>query len=178
MRIMMTFADTLKRKLQAADENVLLEILAGGFIFDYELEGELCGFRRSQDEILDEEGRKIRTTYYCYPQNGQKGKLKMGTTFSIESEITNPGEKISTFANAGALQFSGGGKYDLYYSHVASRGGKQIAKMGSNTHLHHKVLIVTPEKKMIPLDEFNFAENSLFMLGLYGGEYQIAVQQN
>ena len=48
---------------------------------------------------------------------------------------------------------------------------------GHNTYLRHDVMITTPEKEIVPLENFDFEAHHLFMLGLYGGEYKVGISE-
>ena len=173
----MNFTDKLQRELEKSTSDVLVGMLESGFTFDMIFAGEKCGFRRCKDLIQDPDTGKLYTEFFCFPQNGKKDKLQHGLCFSVVSTVEDFSEKKSVFADAGQLKCHKAGKVDIYYSHVASRAGKQIAETGANTFLHNDVVIFTPENECILLDDFDFAKNSLFMLGLYGGEYKIGVKE-
>jgi hypothetical protein len=66
---------------------------------------------------------------------------------------------------------------DVYYAVAASTGGRQIAQGGGNTYLRHDLLVVTPERDRVAIEEFDFGANKLFMLGLYGGDYKIEIRE-
>ena len=38
-------------------------------------------------------------------------------------------------------------------------------------------MITTPEKEIVPLENFDFEAHHLFMLGLYGGEYKVGISE-
>ena len=90
----------------------------------------------------------VRTELFLFPQNGKKDKLN----------------------RKGAMA-------DVYYAVAASTGGRQIAKIGGNTYLGHDLLVVTPERDRVAIEEFDFGANKLFMLGLYGGDYKIEIRE-
>ncbi len=173
----MVFAEKMRRELEKSDPDVFVGMLEGGFTFDMIFAGEKCGFRRCRDVVQDEESGKIYTEFFCFPQNGKKDKLQQALSFSVECKVRDLGEKQSVFTEVENLQCWKSDKKEVYYSHVASRAGAQIVETGANTFLHNEVVILTPENETVPLDEFDFEKNKLFMLGLYGGEYKIGVRE-
>ena len=168
----------LLRKLESilpeAEESLLLELLEGGFIFDTFIDGEKIGVRRVSDTPQDE--GVVRTEFFLFPQNGKKDKLKKGAFAVIESEVCDGDEGRHAFANP---RFGGsrkGAMTDVYYAVAASTGGRQIAQDGGNTYLDYDLLVVTPERNRVAIEEFDFGANKMFMLGLYGGDYKIEIK--
>lgn len=166
---MMKFEDKIEKIFEEAEEEFLLDLLHAGFAFDREIKGEKIAFRRSKDEL--KEGR-VETEFFCFPQNGQRDKLKHGMLVRFAAEPENPEELTVRFGSPEKISTKKPERSETYYSQVASRAGREIAKEGANTYLHHDVMIRTPEKDVVHLDSFDFDANKLFMLGLYGGEYQ------
>ncbi len=164
----MTFEEKIERFFEEAEEEFLDDIVHAGFAFDREIGKEKVAFRRSKDELKD--GR-VETEFFCFPQNGQRDKLKHGMLVRISSEPENPDELTVRFGNFDRPRIRKPERSDTYYSQVASRAGRDIAKEGANTYLHHDVMIRTPKKEEVLLDAFDFEANRLFMLGFYGGEY-------
>lgn len=165
----MTFEEKIEKVFEEAEEELVLDLLHAGFAFDREIEGERVAFRRSKDELKED---TVETEFFCFPQNGQRDKLKHGMLVRFAAKPENPDELLVRFGSPKKLSTKRPEKSETYYSQVASRAGREIEKEGANTYLHHDVMIRTPEKDVVGLDAFDFEANKLFMLGLYGGEYQ------
>ncbi len=165
----MTFEEKIEKIFDEAEEEFLLDLAHAGFAFEREIKGDKVAFRRAKDELRD--GR-VETEFFCFPQNGQRDKLKHGMLVSFSAEAENPEELNVRFAKPEKKAVKKSERVDTYYSQVASRAGRDIEREGANTYLHHDVFIRTPEKEQVHLDAFDFEANKLFMLGFYGGEYQ------
>jgi len=169
----------LLKKIEAilpeAEESLLLELLEGGFIFDTMIGGEKIGVRRVSDTPADE--GFVRTELFLFPQNGKKDKLKKGAFAVIEAEVSDGVCGRHAFANPRFADSRKGAMTDVYYAVAASTGGRQIAQSGGNTYLRHDLLVVTPERDRVAIEEFDFGANKMFMLGLYGGDYKIEIRE-
>ncbi|MCR5295490.1 MAG: hypothetical protein K6E30_10045 [Lachnospiraceae bacterium] len=165
----MTFEEKIERLAGEAEEEFFLDLANSGFAFDRLIDGETIAFRRSKDTAV---GERVETEFFCFPQNGRKDKMKMGMLlrFTVRPENAEDMEVHFTEAESGKAEKAG--RSETYYSQVASRAGRELAKEGVNTFLHHEVVIRTPEKEEVLLNAFDFEANKLFMLGLYGGEYK------
>ena len=163
----MSFAEKLERYLNAAGEEELERFLGGGFSFETDAAGYTCAVRRSRDLALGEE---VETEFLLFDKNGGKKKLTEGLLVILRRQAG--AERSRTRLH----EVRRPTRTEVYYAQAASRGGRLIGEQGGSDYLKHDVMIGTPEKEWIPLAEFDFAKHPLFMLGLYGGEYQIGVR--
>ena len=104
-------------------------------------------------------------------------RSKKGAFAVIEAEVSDGVSGRHAFANPRFADSRKGAMTDVYYAVAASTGGRQIAKIGGNTYLGHDLLVVTPERDRVAIEEFDFGANKLFMLGLYGGDYKIEIRE-
>ena len=174
----MTFAEAIREYLDGAEEKELEEFLSGGFSFERAAAGYECAVRRSRDRLPepaddapDGTARAVETELFLFDKNGGKKKLNEGVLVTIRGEEAPGGRR--TFLR----EVRPADRNEVYYAQAASRGGKLISEAGGSDFLGHDVMIGTPEKEWIPLDELDFSKHPLFMLGLYGGEYQIGVRE-
>ena len=119
----------------------------------------------------------LETDFFIFPQNGQKDKLLTGVMLTVTSKVQDFGPKQLRFEEPEVVTIYRPQKPEIYYAQIASRGGRQIGELGHNTYLNHDVLITTPEKEIIPIENFDFEAHKLFMLGFYGGEYKVSVAE-
>ena len=188
----MAFAERFEDKLRADGTDALLTMLHGGFAFDQVIGGETCAVRRVRDRHITvgdgaetgegDSGRGPRsewleTDFFIFPQNGQKDKLLTGVMLTVTSKVQDFGPKQLRFEEPEVVTIYRPQKPEIYYAQIASRGGRQIGELGHNTYLNHDVLITTPEKEIIPIENFDFEAHKLFMLGFYGGEYKVSVAE-
>ena len=171
----MAFGERFQKKMEAAGETALLKILGGGFAFEVTLDGERCAVNRMRDRILG--NGILQTEVFIYPKNGEKKSQAQGIVMTIHSEVEDDKASSLHYQSAVLAGFRRPMMPEIYYSHVASRSGSQIKEAGYDSFLHHDVMIRTPKKDVIALDEFDFNEHKLFMLGLYGGEYKIEIRE-
>jgi len=174
----MAFAEKFDERLRAEGTDALLEMLHGGFAFDQVIGGETCAVRRVRDRRIEVQGDEwLETEFFIFPQNGQKDKLLKGVIMTVMSRVRDYTERNLRFEEPEVVTIYRPQKPEIYFAQAASRGGRQIGELGYNNYLNHDVLITTPEKEIIPLEEFNFEEHRLFMLGFYGGEYKIGIAE-
>ncbi|MDD6346756.1 MAG: hypothetical protein PUA52_01940 [Lachnospiraceae bacterium] len=171
----MAFAERFENDMQAAGEEALLAILNGGFAFDYKIPYQNCGIRRMGDTLTGD--GLLETRYFCFPQNGQKDKLKVGVTMTVVSEVEDSTAKTVVFRRPRLTAVERASMQEVYYAVAAVKGGRLIEKDGHNTYLHHDVMLLTPEKETVTLEGFDFASHELFMLGLFGGDYKVGIKE-
>lgn len=171
----MIFADRFKSYIEKATDFEILDILNSGFCFEKELGGEKIAFWRSKDTISDPESRTVTTEFFCFPQNGEKNRMKQGINVTFDCTVENTVDEVTIFLNPGKIFFWPGEKYNMYYAKVASKAGRELMDKGINTFLHNKVVLVTPEDETVLLDEFDFSKYEFFMLGLMGGEFKVGL---
>lgn len=171
----MAFAERFEKEMKMAEVAILMDVVNGGFSFDYKIPYQNCGIRRMRDTIL-EDGR-LKTEYFCFPQNGQKNKLKMGVVMTLLMDIDSTNKVKAVFSNPSILEIHRANMTDIYYAVAAVKGGRLLEQEGVNTYLNHDVMVLTPEKETVPLEGFDFASHELFMLGLFGGDYKIGIKE-
>lgn len=171
----MAFGERFQKKMEAAGETALLKLLGGGFSFEVMIDGEKCAVNRMKDLILG--NGVLQTELFIYPKNGERKSQAQGIVMTIHSDVENPGADALSYQGASLAGFRRPLMPEIYYAHVASRGGRQIEKAGYDSFLHHEVMIRTPEKTLERLESFDFDKHKLFMLGLYGGEYRIEIRE-
>ena len=169
----MAFAERCEKLIKEMRTEELTELLSGGFAFEKELGGQSCAVRRMRDMIMGKD--QLETDLFIYPKTGEKKQQLQGVVLTFDSEvedILSPQLVYKTISLTGLRRPQ---VPEIYYAHVAATGGKTIAESGITNFLHHVIEITTPEKEVIALEDFDFSKHKLFMLGLYGGEYQIGV---
>ena len=180
----MAFAERFEEKLRADGTDALIEMLHGGFAFDQVIGGETCAVRRIRDRRIrvggegkGPEDEWLETDFFIFPQNGQKDKLMTGVVMTVMSRVEDFEREALVFTEPEIVTIYRPQKPEIYYAQVASRGGRLIGEAGPNTYLRHDVMITTPEKEIVPLENFDFEAHKLFMLGLYGGEYKVGIAE-
>ena len=171
----MAFCERFQKKMELAGEPALLKILGSGFVFEVTLDGEKCAVNRMRDRVLG--NGMLQTEVFVYPRNGEKKSQAQGVVMTIHSEVEDAKAQNLNYKSAVLAGFRRPMMPEIYYSHVASRGGTQIKENGYDHFLHHDVMIRTPEKEVVELEGFDFNAHKLFMLGLYGGEYKIEIRE-
>ena len=92
----MTFEEKIEKVFEEAEEDLVLDLLHAGFAFDREIEGERVAFRRSKDELKED---TVETEFFCFPQNGQRDKLKHGMLVRFAAKPENPDELLVRFGS-------------------------------------------------------------------------------
>ncbi len=161
--------------LSKASPEELKAILESGFDFPWKFEGQDYAVRRAKDLLVEKESRLVQTEFYCYPENGEKGRQRKGVMFRIEAVADDLSHRQMSFSEAGNVHVWPPFKAEMYAALTAARAGKMIGETGANTYFHHKVEILTPKKEVIPLEDFDFDAEPLFMLGLYGGDFKLRI---
>ena len=165
----------VREVLENMSPEELKEILESGFSFPRTLGGQLFAIRRASDRVLDEETRRVRSEFYIYPENGERGRQKKGVMFHIEGTAEDLSAREIVFSEAGNVHVWPPFKPETYAALTAARAGRTIGETGANTFLHHRVEILTPKKETVALEAFDFGAEPLFMLGLYGGDYKLRI---
>ncbi|MDO4478845.1 MAG: hypothetical protein Q4B73_07395 [Lachnospiraceae bacterium] len=171
----MAFSERFQKMIAAADDTILEKIVTGGFTFDLEVGGEKCGFDRMRDRVLG--NGILQTDFLVFPQNDDKRKRVQGVVMTLHSDGLFSGEDLNV-TSVSLAGFKRPMMPEIYYAHVASRGGKQIEKDGCRTFLGHTIVVVTKDEGMVDLDAFNFEACEGFMLKLWAGEIKIGIRKN
>lgn len=171
----MKILSQVREALENMEASELEEILEGGFSFAWSFGGQMFSVRRAADRVLGRETRRVQTEFYCYPENGERGRQKKGVMFRLEATAEDLSARKIHFSEAGGVHVWPPFKGEVYAALAAARAGRGIESADANTFLHHRIEILTPKKEVVPLEEFDFEAESLFMLGLYGGDYKLRV---
>ncbi|MGN0255841.1 MAG: hypothetical protein ACI4D6_07690 [Chordicoccus sp.] len=175
----MDFMDAFEKKIEEEGTDFLTDLLNSLYSEGLVLDGQSYSVRRMSDEIVDDSGetKKVKTGFFCFPQNGEKDRLFQGGAFYIASDLTNVDGKQASFSNPGKPDYVMPDKQVVYYGMVATKARKLLKEQHANSFLFHDVTITTPEGKTELLDGFDFSQHKLFMLGLYGNEYKIGIRE-
>ena len=173
----MDFLDALEKKVDAEGNAFLTDLLNRLEPADVELNGTVYSVRRISDEYIGSGRGKVKTGFFCFPQNGEKDRLFQGGAFYIASDLINVDGKQASFSNPGKPDYVMPDKQVVYYGMVATKARKLLKEQNANSFLFHDVTITTPEGKTELLDGFDFSQHKLFMLGLYGNEYKIGIRE-
>lgn len=171
------FTRDFTRKMGAEGEEYLLGLLQELFLPAQQAGGTRYDCRRISDELIDEERRIVRTQLFCFPADAGKGRMQQGGYLVLDAvceDPQSPQPRFTSLVRAGFLQ---PGKKEIYYAVVAARARGQLEQEGERTFLHHDVMITTPEKRTIALEDFDFSRHDLFMLGLVSGEYRVSIRR-
>lgn len=174
-----TFQEVFDRKVEQEGETMLLDMLNHLYTDDLDIGGVPYACRRVRDTRVVPEGTLVRTEFFCFPKDDKKKKMERGLVVYMDSDVM-PAEtngQMMQFSNPRHVGYFKPDRHEMYRGVVAAKARVQIEQAGGNTFLNHDILLTTPEKETVLLDEFDFSRYPLFMLGFVSGEFQIGLQE-
>lgn len=173
------FEEAFEQKVEQEGEEFLLDMLNNLYTDDLDINGVPYACRRVRDTRILPEGNLIRTEFFCFPKDDKKKKMERGLVVTIDADVTEPGggEFMRQFSNPRHVGYFKPDRHEMYRGVVAAKARVQIEEAGGNTFLNHDILLTTPEKETVLLDEFDFSRYPLFMLGFVSGEFEIGLRE-
>ena len=173
----MDFLDALEKKVDAEGNAFLTDLLNRLEPADVELNGTVYSVRRISDEYIGSGRGKVKTGFFCFPENGAKDRMFQGGAFYAASDIIGIKGRQAELGSPKIIEYRMPARQVVYYGMVAHKAQRLLRAAGANSFLFHDVMITTPEGRMEPLDTFDFSKHRLFMLGLYGNEYKVGIRE-